>query len=554
VRHPELILLALVVALVASGCSHARRERVLAVSISAAIPQPDPEDANVLGRRQWFVQPEIHVRLLRACSGLIFKSRAVARFDGNRFPRGKVAGETTGGTPEGRHAAGYVYRITDELAADPGDVVHDLATARCEGPNGRVAVGTASRSFRIPPASCNSGPVKAYLVRGNVVREDDNVEERPVPLLTGDLVWSPFAGLTIPRGGRVVLAAPECNGFRMTLFEGRYEAGSYERGGRGDSFFGTRIAGRGDRHAGGLSVPGRADVLPLDAPCGRHCPAGPSEYEVRSSGRRTTVRVSVGTVVLARGSQRVTVAADHQADVLCGTNGRCRVVGPRIFQPKEPWSTPAHVMRRQAVTSFIVPAGTRPRGRRLAPPFAEVKSKLLPAGGGAPAQIFVAWYRELRITGATRDEQGIRIWQAQPRGTETRWRLVLARPYQSGLLLGSWTADVSGDRHGDVLVAALQGSGGCGPWTVFATVRGRVETIFNRDTCEWNVRMRHGDVVVVRPVGPCPYREGSAHCFGGTRTLVERWNGKRLTVVRSSVVCSLKRLDPGSNCTRNPVR
>ncbi|HEY2939654.1 MAG TPA: hypothetical protein VGJ27_07570 [Gaiellaceae bacterium] len=554
----RLLLLSLAVAALAGGCSgsHHDHRPAMVVSFGPAMPLPDEEDTNALGARQWSIEPQVRVRLLRACGDIEVETTADALFDGNRYPRGKEVGGTFGAEAPGRHPAGFVYTERDGAYADAGTVVHFKARARCTLPDGGVERAAARRSYDIPAASCNSGPLRAYVVEGKVTREDDNYEGRTVPLRDGDLIGTSFSTLKLSPRARVVVGAAECNGFRMILYPGTYESGGYDRTSRGDGFFGERVVGRSDRHGGGLYVEGRAGFEPLDARC-RGCPAGPSEYEVRSRRSRTTVRVSRGAVIADAGAHgREKVPAGYQADVVCARPGSCRLNRPRLFQPHEPWSTPPEARPRRFPVELIAPRGRRPRSALLAPVGSEIELRSLQASGRAPEQLLVVWSRELRTRGGAQasnltGERGVFVWQAQPARRRTRWLVAYARRYPDIGPVGFSVGDVTGDGHPEVLLAQLQGSGGCGPWTVVATTGRSVREIFDRTTCESYLKLAHGALVIDDPVGPCPYRQGSAHCFGGRRTLVERWNGHRLVVVKKTVVCMLKRLDPRSGCSRN---
>src|SRR5207253_5753682 len=64
--------------------------------------------------------------------------------------------------------------------------------------------------------SCFGGPIHAYVVRGAVTRNDDNYEGREVPLRAGDLVGDE-AAVDVPRNGRALLGATECNNFHVEL-------------------------------------------------------------------------------------------------------------------------------------------------------------------------------------------------------------------------------------------------------------------------------------------------------------------------------------------------
>jgi hypothetical protein len=116
-------------------------------------------------------------------------------------------------------------------------------------------------------------------------------------------------------------------------------------------------------------------------------------------------------------------------------------------------------------------------------------------------------------------------------------------------LAGATVADVTNDGHPDaVLVVGNGGSAGCGEATVVAWVRGRTRVIFRHGLCESSVRGVRGGVVLDVPVGACPYKYGSAHCVGGRREELWRWNGRALALSRVRVTCVLKRLDPHRAC------
>jgi hypothetical protein len=422
-------------------------------------------------------------------------------------------------------------------------------TATCDG-------RAVHRQFHaaLPTESCFGGPIHAYVVRGAVTRSDDNYEARPVPLRRGDLV-ADEALIDVPRGGYALLGATECNNFHVVLGPGRYTSGTYDAGGRGDAFSGSRALVVGDRHAGGLAIPGKALVQPVGRGCA-NCSPPPISFEVRAqSARRVTIRVFRGAVRVVGGERLTDVEralAGQQVDILCAR--RCLLTGPRLWQPYEAWMTPP---RYRATSLAHVLHGPRPANAALAPARAHVDVYRLRAAGAAPEQLAVLWQRQTR-TGAGRaagylnQEQGLVVWQ---RSGPALWRRALTRQFASSDSPPNvTTGDVTGDGHPDILVRIEQGSGACGPREIFATVHARIRRIFYRDECESLVQLKDGAVRLTEPVGRCPYKQGSAHCFGGDAQIVERWNGRRLVVASRRVRCNLPRLDPTTECNRRKLR
>jgi hypothetical protein len=211
---------------------------------------------------------------------------------------------------------------------------------------------------------------------------------------------------------------------------------------------------------------------------------------------------------------------------------------------------------------LTTPAGMRPAARDMVRrPGANVRTEVLARGGGVGEQVFVHWQRDIVANvGTTAErlegEQGIRIWESDGGQPTSTWRVVYARRYPWYLSVRYQIADVTRDGHDDVLVEAAMGSAGCGSWRMIASVAGTVREILARSyACEIGMwigtrrkRTTSGDLVIREPVGRCPYRDPSAHCFGGSRTLTKRWNGRGLVTFDSSVKCVLPRLDSGRGC------
>jgi hypothetical protein len=113
-------------------------------------------------------------------------------------------------------------------------------------------------------------------------------------------------------------------------------------------------------------------------------------------------------------------------------------------------------------------------------------------------------------------------------------------------------ADVNEDRRRDVLVQGEAGSGGCGPRDVLAIGATRVTLLFHRaNGCEVYSELRNHLLRYRETIGPCPDDpRGRAHCYGGVRTIVRGWSGRRVVTNRSFVRCVRRDLDPRRDCRR----
>ena len=137
------------------------------------------------------------------------------------------------------------------------------------------------------------------------------------------------------------------------------------------------------------------------------------------------------------------------------------------------------------------------------------------------------------------------LWQ---RTGATRWRVVFRHRAAEYTFPSVTVGDTTGDGHPDVLLVEAQGSGACGLRLLVAWVAGGERMLVARNECESGFRLERGTLVVDEPVGSCPYTPGSAHCAGGTRHIVMRWSGARLTERRTKVTCAFLRLDPTRGC------
>jgi hypothetical protein len=190
-------------------------------------------------------------------------------------------------------------------------------------------------------------------------------------------------------------------------------------------------------------------------------------------------------------------------------------------------------------------AGTVPQG----PAGVQVERRYLAASGAAPEQVLVSWngWEQPR---PGRYESGLSIWERTPNSRVVRWHAVYAERFPNLGALYLQLGDVTRDGHEDVLVEASRGSGGCGVRNVLATVDGRVREIYRSPRmCEATFSISGATLSIVESIGPCPHPgPQSAHCRGGERRTVRRWDGDELVAVRTSVTCDVPRLDPARGC------
>jgi hypothetical protein len=183
----------------------------------------------------------------------------------------------------------------------------------------------------------------------------------------------------------------------------------------------------------------------------------------------------------------------------------------------------------------------------LAPTESSTHAWWLPAQRGGPF-LLVAWHRsdeEKERQELNSRTRGVILWHRRHK----TWRMVYARRHPWWIHLWLDRGDVTGDGRTDVLLSEENGgSGGCGVRRVLAPLPGRAREIFRRHLCEAQVALEDGAVIVNEAIGPCPYPEGSAHCFGGRKTSELRWNGAKLRPVRVTIECAFPRLDPSRSC------
>lgn len=441
-----------------------------------------------------------------------------------RAPGCRVTGrETFDGRPAG-HANAYLDRGTFYASGYVGDLL--TLRARCAG-------GSPTHTYAFPMLRCEGGTVPVVALHGRGTMEDNTFENRAHVLRAGDVLHTD-GQTTVHLTGTARLASPECNGFRVTLFAGTSVIGGYDAYGRGAPFRAEHIVLRGDRHAGSILIGPTAKASTEDAPCRWHCapPPPPSTVEVLRTGSTTLVRAEAGAATVRTAQKATRLVANEQVHVTCRVM-TCSVGAPELVQPGEPLV--AHMTR------FA----------RFAPRYATIDDHFAIARSARePAELVVAWDR-LHLASAKSppaQQQGVTVWTHSPSG----WRR--ADHFQENyafVRVFAKAGDVTHDGHADVVEDAMgDGTAGCRFYRVVATIEGHVRVVYERrNICEaGGIAARGGNLDVTTIVGPCPYRGGSVHCYGGTRTQTLRWDGRRFRVVGVMTRCVLPRLDPRDSC------
>lgn len=100
------------------------------------------------------------------------------------------------------------------------------------------------------------------------------------------------------------------------------------------------------------------------------------------------------------------------------------------------------------------------------------------------------------------------------------------------------TGDVTQDAVSDVLVTEWNGgSGYCGARLLLSVQAGRVHELFRRYYCERQPAVVNDMLLVAEPIGDCPSKFRGAHCYGGLRTQVLAWSGRRRVIDHTLLRC-----------------
>jgi hypothetical protein len=495
-------------------------ERTLTIEIQPGYALPETEDTyNVVTDRLWVLKPRVAIRSPSLCT------------------RGEYEVSQDGATQGSRDWSSRKHDPNTwwELWGYAGRVVHLVVTATCRaGPDAGLR-SAVTANVVIPRRVCVRRPPRVL---------DLNGEARMYgrALQVGQVV---SGGIDVKRG-RVVVGLPECNGYHVVLQRGRTFVGGYDPNGRGLSSSGrSAVVARADEHAGGFVPRGLGlRVLPVGTPC-VECPVPlPAAFAIRSNLRRVAVRVYAGSVYFGRFDRRyVRVRAGEQAFATCRSASACRIGRAALFQPGERLLLAPPRRRPLART---IPGRARPPDRLLAPELAWMKVGALRRRGERKL-LGVLWQRRIRSRPNTvSPQQGLILWRRVEHGWERAYTARLPGWGHFAIDRG----DVTGDGQEDLLVRQSEGSGGCGVRAVVAELSGEVRQIFHDEWCETGIAARRGKLLVQTPYGPCPSHPGGAHCYGGLRNELLRWNGRRLVFDRAWISCLRADLDPLRDCRR----
>ena len=160
----------------------------------------------------------------------------------------------------------------------------------------------------------------------------------------------------------------------------------------------------------------------------------------------------------------------------------------------------------------------------LVPPDAELVGRVtLPEAGDLPDQVAVTY----RIgNDPFTAEHGFAVWQRFE--DAPFWSVVHAfvdAPQAGVLGIELQVGDVTGDGHDDVLTfEQTGGTGACGRWRVVAATQNGTDRLFQRRTCDTDIRLIEGRLEVREAV----YAADDPHCCPSSyRFTTLQWDGAR---------------------------
>ena len=246
-RSVSILVLAAAAATVVTSASTARApgtaasgQHRLRVVLHAGYPIPELGDTgNVVEDRAWLGTVDATATAAVRCVDLkLTVSQLISGVYGPA-PVGVASQETVT-----RHLS-----ARGEYGAYAHQRVPLLAEAFCRRPSGQTLRASVKTTVLIDVPPC-TGSLRVLAgkatVNGRTVTQGTRIARGAIT--------------SVPRRGRLVLGAPECNGFRVVLPPGVARIGGYSPKARGAPFVSNRLVGiRADGHAGGA----RAASLPV---------------------------------------------------------------------------------------------------------------------------------------------------------------------------------------------------------------------------------------------------------------------------------------------------
>ena len=164
---------------------------------------------------------------------------------------------------------------------------------------------------------------------------------------------------------------------------------------------------------------------------------------------------------------------------------------------------------------------------------------------GSPVLRLIDWHLPSGPTGLGTNV--LEIWRAAASG----WTRIYERRRPGWIRIEVEADDVTNDGIPDALVTHWNGGTGyCGDRLLLSFQSGRVHELFRRNYCERKPEIVNGMLLVGEPIGDCPHPSGGAHCYGGLRTQVLGWDGRKRVVNRTFVRCFRQVFRPERLCRR----
>lgn len=193
---------------------------------------------------------------------------------------------------------------------------------------------------------------------------------------------------------------------------------------------------------------------------------------------------------------------------------------PTVIPPA--WATPI---------DQLIPGEDIPEAR-LVPPGTEVTGTwFVPGAADIPDQVVATWGSEA-VT--FRSKKGLVVWERYRERPLWRPAYTFVDPPKDGVFgISVLIGDLTGDGHEDLLTFEDRGgSGACGTWRVVAATEFLPDDIYRKDTCDTDITIRDGQLVLDEAV----FKPGDAHCCPSAfRKTVLEYDGVKWKVVSREV-------------------